>query len=275
VIAAQGLTKHYENLSGDPFVAVDGVSFEVAPGEIFGLLGANGAGKTTCLRMLGTVLQPTAGTATIAGFDVVTQAAEVRAHIGYMSGNTGIYDRMTPWEFVEYYGRLHGVPRATLRPRMESLFDRLQMNDFRKTPGAQLSTGMRQKTSIARALVHDPPVVIFDEPTSGLDVLVARSLLGIIADLRREGRSVVFSTHIMSEVKRLCDRVAIVHRGRVLAAGTVADLTREHGQPDFEELFFELVSGSERASGSQRASGSASADGVLANSSATGPEALS
>ena len=174
MIVANDLTKSYPDLKTGEFVALDGVSFEARPGEIYGLLGPNGAGKTTALRIMSTVLAPTSGTVTVDGFDVVKQPDKVRRSIGFVSTNTAVYDRMTAWELVEYFGQLHGMERSLLQDRMEFLFDRFQMNDIREVLGSKMSTGMKQKVSIARALVHDPPVLIFDEATSGLDVLVAR-----------------------------------------------------------------------------------------------------
>lgn len=242
MIHVERLTKSFNDLRRGSVSAVDQVSFDVQPGEIFGLLGPNGAGKTTCLRILSTVLRPTAGRATIAGYDVATHPAEVRARIGFMSGNTGIYDRMTAWELVEYYGRLYGMPEERLQKRLDEVFSTLQMQDFRDALGAKMSTGMRQKVSIARTIIHDPPVMIFDEPTAGLDVLVARALLKTIASLKALGKCIIFSTHIMREVEKLCDRVAIIHKGRILASGSVAELERRYEQSDMEELFFELIS---------------------------------
>jgi sodium transport system ATP-binding protein len=239
MIAVEGLTKTF---GGDGPPAVDDVSFSVQPGEVFGLLGPNGAGKTTTLRMLCTVLKPTAGFASIAGFDIATQAGDVRRHVGFLSANTGVYDRMTAHEMVEYYGRLYGLQGETLKRRLDDLFEAFQMNDFRHVPGGKLSTGMKQKVSIARALVHDPPVLIFDEPTNGLDVLVQRAVLNNIRDLRGRGKTILFSTHIMSEVEKLCDRVAIMARGRIVAAGTRDELRVQYQQNDLEELFFQLVS---------------------------------
>src|SRR5262245_41944222 len=166
-------------------MAVDHVSFEARPGEIFGLLGPNGAGKTTTMRILCTVLRPTGGSARIAGYDVATQPSDVRQHIGFLSANTALYDRMSAWEVVEFFGKLYGLSDEHLRARMEEVFAALQMNDFRDILGAKLSTGMRQKVSIARAIVHDPPVMIFDEPTLGLDVLVARAVLDAVLKLSR------------------------------------------------------------------------------------------
>jgi len=245
MIEARSLTKVYADLHRGQFTALDSLSFEARSGEIFGLLGPNGAGKTTALRILSTVLAPSSGTAVINGYDVVTQPAHVRHCIGFISANTAVYDRMTAWEMVEYFGRLYGMEDEPLRARMELLFDRLQMQDIRDVLGAKMSTGMKQKSSIARAIVHDPPVLIFDEATNGLDVLVARALLDAVAELRDQGKCIVFSTHIMREAERLCDRVAIVHRGRMLAEGTISQLREEHGQPDLEELFFQLIRGRE------------------------------
>jgi sodium transport system ATP-binding protein len=241
MIHVENLTKSFRDLRRGHVVAVDRVSFDARPGEVFGLLGPNGAGKTTTMRILCTVLHPTSGTARIAGYDVATQACQVRQHIGFLSANTAIYDRMSAWELVEYFGRLYGLERDQLRQRMEEVFTTLQMNEFRDVLGAKMSTGMRQKVSIARAIIHDPPVLIFDEPTAGLDVLVARAVLKNIEALRSMGKCILFSTHIMREVEKLCDRVAIISRGCVLACGTLAELREQHGQADLEELFFKLV----------------------------------
>ncbi len=242
MIHVEHLSKHFSDLRRGNIVALEDVSFEVRPGEIFGLLGPNGAGKTTCLRVLSTVLTPTSGLATIAGYNVLTQAADVRAQIGFMSGNTGIYDRMTAWELVEYFAQLYGMEEPLLSQRLHEIFTTLQMNEFRDMLGSKMSTGMKQKVSIARTIIHNPPVLIFDEPTTGLDVLVARAVLKAIASLRDQGKCVIFSTHIMREVEKLCDRVAIIHKGRILATGTPTELLERSGQSDFEELFFELIS---------------------------------
>jgi sodium transport system ATP-binding protein len=242
MIHVRQLTKDYADLRRGRFVALDGISFDARAGEIFGLLGPNGAGKTTALRILSTVLRPTSGTATVNGFDVLTQPSQVRHQIGFVSANTAMYDRMSAWEMVEYFGGLYGIAAGPLRERMERLFERLQMNDVRDLLGSKMSTGMKQKVSIARALVHDPPVLVFDEATAGLDVLVARALLRTVAELRDQGKCIVFSTHIMREAEKLCDRVAIMHHGRILAHGPIEGLRAQYGQPDLEELFFALVS---------------------------------
>src|SRR5438128_1769881 len=235
MIHVENLTKSFRDLRRGQVLAVDNVSFDAKPGEVYGLLGPNGAGKTTTLRILCTVLKPTGGRATVAGFDVVTQASQVRHHIGFLSANTGVYERMTAWELVAYYGRLHGLNGDHLQARMDELFTRLQMNDFRHVMGGKLSTGMKQKVSIARALVHDPPVLIFDEPTTGLDVLVQRAVLRQIGRLRDAGKCVLFSSHIMAEVEKLCDRVAIMHRGPILDVGTLGELRAKYQESDLEE----------------------------------------
>ena len=242
MIEISDLTKTYADLRRGEVVAVDRISFRAVEGEIFGLLGPNGAGKTTVLRILSTILRPTSGTVTINDYDVLTEPAFVRHQIGFVSTNTAMYDRMTAWEFVEYFGRLYGIEETLLRKRMEDLFNRLQMNEIRDLLGAKMSTGMKQKVSIARALVHDPPVVIFDEATAGLDVLVARALLDAIRELREQGKCIIFSTHIMREVERLCDRIAIMYRGQILSEGTLQELLDQHEESDFEELFFHLIS---------------------------------
>jgi sodium transport system ATP-binding protein len=259
MIHVRQLTKTYADLRRGQFVALAGISFDAMPGQIYGLLGPNGAGKTTALRILSTILQPTSGTATVNGYDVLTQPALVRHQIGFVSANTAVYDRMTAWEMVEYFGRLYGIKQDRLRMRMEDIFARLQMNEIRDVLGAKMSTGMKQKVSIARAIVHDPPVLIFDEATVGLDVLVARALLKTVAELRQQGKCIVFSTHIMREAERLCDRIAIMHRGYILAEGTLDELLAAQGQQDLEELFFQLISQHDQSSPSKPAPASLAA----------------
>lgn len=240
MIELEGLSKRFGDDDSD--YAVNDLSFRVEPGEVFGLLGPNGAGKTTTLRMLCTVLKPTEGYATVAGHDIVSDAAKVRQSVGFLSANTGIYDRMTPREMVRYYGKLYGMSNDDLIEQIDRLFNTLQMTSFADTPGGQLSTGMKQKVSIARALIHDPPVLIFDEPTSGLDVLVQRSVLQSVAQLREQGKTILFSTHVMREVEKLCDRVAIMAKGAIVVQGTLPELYEQFGMDDLEEIFFSLVS---------------------------------
>ncbi len=247
MIEVAGLCKTFRDPAGRPVTAVNGVSFTARAGEILGLLGPNGAGKTTTLRILCTLLKPTAGTARVAGFDVVTQANEVRRHVGFLSATTGVYDRMTAREMVEYYGRLHGLNGDKLEARIAELFGVLAMHDIRNVRGSKMSTGQKQKVSIARALVHDPPVLIFDEPTNGLDVIVQRSVLQQVQALRDRGKCILYSTHIFREVEKICDRVAIIHRGKVLDAGTLAELRDHHHENDLEELFFGMIANSTEA----------------------------
>ncbi|MCP4194412.1 MAG: ATP-binding cassette domain-containing protein [Planctomycetaceae bacterium] len=242
MIHVRDLTKAYADLRRGRVLALTGLTLDAYPGQVYGLLGPNGAGKTTALRILSTVLRPTSGSASINGFHVVTRPSMVRRQIGFVSANTAVYDRMTASEMVEYFGKLHGLTGDALSERTESLFQRLQMNEIRDVLGAKMSTGMKQKVSIARALIHDPPVLIFDEATVGLDVLVARSLLQTIAELRDLGKCIIFSTHIMSEVERLCDRIAIIYRGHILSEGTLPELRQRHDENDLEELFFQLIS---------------------------------
>jgi sodium transport system ATP-binding protein len=249
MISVEHLSKHFHDMQRGPVYALADASFSVQPGEIFGLLGPNGAGKTTCLRILSTVLRPSSGRAVVAGHDVATEPSLVRRSIGFMSGNTGIYDRMTAWELVEYYGRLYGIEEEQLQERLHRIFTTLQMNEIRDVLGSKMSTGMKQKVSIARTIIHDPPVLIFDEPTSGLDVLVARAVLKAIESLKDQGKCIIYSTHIMREVEKLCGRIAIIHRGRILAQGSLDQLAEEHGQPDVEELFFDLIQQHDQSEG--------------------------
>ena len=245
MIHVRQLTKIYPDLVQGHFTALNEVSFDALAGQIFGLLGPNGAGKTTVLRILATILQPSSGTAIVNGFDVVKSPQKVRHQIGFVSTNTAIYDRMTGWEMVEYFGQLYGMLIDELHDRMERIFVRFQMNDLRDVLGSRMSTGMKQKTSIARAMIHDPPILIFDEATSGLDILVAREVLKTVEQLRDHGKCIVFSSHIMSEVQRLCDRIAIMHRGQIVAEGDVNELAHRFEQPDLEELFYQVIADSE------------------------------
>ena len=240
-VQVQNLCKNYPDTALGEFKALDNVSFVAKAGEVFGLLGPNGAGKTTALRILATILQPSSGSVRIYNFDVSEQADLVRHSIGFVSNNTAIYDRMSAWELVEYFGRLYALPADRLYPRMEKIFRTLQMDEFRDCPGAKMSTGMKQKVSIARALIHDPPVLIFDEASLGLDVVVARALQSIVMDLRDQGKCIIYSTHIMREVERLCDHVAIIYKGKLIDTGTLEELADRHEQNDFEELFFQLL----------------------------------
>src|SRR5580700_7408148 len=219
MIEARQLVKRFHDRKRGDVCAVNGVSFSCRPGEVYGLLGANGAGKTTVLRILSTILAPTEGTAIVAGFDVARDPQSVRGRVGFLSAATALYGRLSAQEMVEYFGRLHGLDEPTLQRRIDNIFTRLEMNGFRERRCDKLSTGIKQKVSIARTLVHDPPVMIFDEPTVGLDVMAARTIVAFIRECRDNGKTVVFSTHVMAEVEKVCDRVGIIHRGELLAEG--------------------------------------------------------
>jgi sodium transport system ATP-binding protein len=240
VIKAQGLTKRFKKL-----VAVDDVSFTCRDGEVFGLLGPNGAGKTTLLRLLATVLEPSAGTALVDGLDVRRESGRVRARVGLLVETAGLYARFTPREHLRFYGHLQGFDGAGLEHRIDVILEMLEMADFanRRTEG--FSAGMQRRVILGQTLIHDPPNVILDEPTAGLDVMSTRTVRALVGRFRDEGRCVLISTHLMAEAQRLCDRVAIIHKGRLRAVGTPADLVARTGAADLEEAFVCIV-GEER-----------------------------
>ena len=240
-IAAHDLTKIFHDPERGPITAAHAITLECRSGEVFGLLGPNGAGKTTTLRMLSTVLRPTSGTARVAGHDVVAEPLAVRAKIGFLSGNTGLYARLTPRETLRYFGRLHAMDGEALERRIDAIIDQLDLRAYADRRCEKLSTGNRQKTSIARAIVHDPPVLILDEPSLGLDVLAAGAMIQFIADCRSRGKCVLFSTHIMAEAEKLCDRVAIIHQSEVRAVDTLDGLRERTGQRFLEDVFLSLV----------------------------------
>ena len=242
MIEAENLQKYFPPpKKGEPVRAVDGVSFAAQPGEIFGLLGANGAGKTTTIRMLATILEPTGGKGTVNGYDIRTEGAKVRASIGYLTGTAALYERLTAREMLRYFGELYQLPPARIERRIADLAETLEMHEFLDRRCDKLSTGQRQRTSIARSVLHEPPVLFFDEPTSGLDIMAARTVVRFIRRAKNEGKTVLFSTHIMSEVEALCDRVAIIHGGKVAATGTLAELKDRTGGTTFEQVFFRVV----------------------------------
>jgi sodium transport system ATP-binding protein len=241
MIETRGLTKIFHDKKRGQIKAVDNVTFTCKPGQIYGLLGANGAGKTTTLRMLATILEPSDGTAVVAGHDVLDSPQQVRANVGFLSTATALYPRLTSQEMVEYFGRLNGLDEPTLKKRLDDIFNRLDMNSFRDRRCDKLSTGMKQKTSIARTLIHDPQVMIFDEPTSGLDVMTARTIIEFIRECRQRGKTVIFSTHVMSEVEKLCDTIGIIQSGRLLAEGSLASLRDRYENQDLEEIFVQVV----------------------------------
>lgn len=243
MIEARNLSKSFRDKKRGEVHAVEGVSLRAEPGQIYGLLGANGAGKTTFLRMLATLLKPTSGSAVVAGHDVVTASNQVRANVGFLAASTALYGRLTAREMVEYFGRLNGLDGAVLKDRVKLLADQLGMHEFLDRRSDKFSTGMKQKTSIARTLVHDPAVMIFDEPTLGLDVMTARAIVKFVRQCRDRGKTVIYSTHVMSEVEKICDRIGIIHSGCLVAEGTLAQLREQFGETDMEEIFVKAVGG--------------------------------
>jgi sodium transport system ATP-binding protein len=240
-VRVEGLTKVFYDEGRGEVRAVDGVDFVCGRGEILGLLGANGAGKTTTLRMLSTVLQPTAGAARVMGHEVRSEPERVRASLGFYSASTALYPKISPRETLRFFAQVNRYPSDQVEARVEALVRRFGLEDYADSRVEKLSSGMKQKVSIARTVVHDPPVLIFDEPTVGLDVLNALELREITGRLRDEGKAILYSTHIMSEAEQLCDRIAIIHRGRILATGTLAELRAATGLHYLEQIFVHFV----------------------------------
>jgi sodium transport system ATP-binding protein len=240
-IEAVGLRKVYIDPKRGKVEALCGLDLDCRRGEIYGMLGPNGAGKTTTLRVLATLLAPSSGTARVDGVDVAADPLEVRRRIGFLSGTTGLYPRLTPRETLAYFGRLHGIEPRELTRRIEAMLERFDMREYADARCESLSTGQKQKVSIARAVLHDPPVLILDEPTTGLDVLASSAMIEFIESRRTAGTCVLFSTHVLSEAERLCDRIGVIFRGRLLAAGTLPELSELTGKRWLADIFLELV----------------------------------
>ena len=236
MIEARGLSKHY----GDVTAASD-VSFTVSRGEVVGLLGPNGAGKTTVLRMLAGVLTPSAGEVRIAGHGTEGEAFELKRALGFLTGDTALYQRLTPREELRYFGRLHEIPEAVLHPRVETLVHRFRLTDFADRPCGKLSAGQKHRANIARAFLHDPPALILDEPTTALDVVTGRFLLEAFREAREAGKAILFSTHVLGDAEALCDRVVLLHLGRVLDHGTVAEVCARAGARTLTDAFLARV----------------------------------
>jgi len=231
---------------GNTVDAVAGISFDCAPGRVFGLLGPNGAGKTTTLRMIATTLRPTAGTISVAGHDVAREPEKVRGELGFLTGSTQLYDRLTAVELVRYYADLHGVARDDFKRRRDEIFAALDMEAYADRRIGKLSTGMKQKVSIARTMIHDPEVLVLDEATAGLDVVTSRAIVDLIRRARDRGKTVLFSTHRMGEVGQLCDDLAIVHRGKLLFNGTYNQFSGEMQAPTLEDEFIRRIEAADR-----------------------------
>ncbi|HEY1455932.1 MAG TPA: ATP-binding cassette domain-containing protein [Candidatus Dormibacteraeota bacterium] len=216
-----------------------GVSFEAESGEIFGLLGPNGAGKTTTLRVICTLLRPDLGSVNVLGFDTARNPHEVRRRVGVVTAEIGVYPRLSAKENIAYFAELSGVPAGELDRKVDAVIERLDMGSFARQRAESLSSGQKQKVAIARAIVHDPPVLMFDEPTSNLDVLASRDIRDFMVESRGRGKCVIFSTHVLHDAERLCDRVTIIHRGKVVGSGTTAEV--RGGGRDLEDAFLSLV----------------------------------
>jgi sodium transport system ATP-binding protein len=219
-----------------------GISFEARSGEIFGLLGPNGAGKTTTLRIICTLLTPDAGSVEVLGFDTRRAPEEVRRRIGVVTADIGIYPRLSARENIAYFAELSGVLDGELTRRVDGVIERLDMGTFANQRAESLSSGQKQKVAIARAIVHDPPVLMFDEPTSNLDVLASKEIREFMVESKGRGKCVIFSTHVMHDAERLCDRVTVLHQGRVIASGSTNEVRGD--RRDLESAFLALVEAS-------------------------------
>ena len=240
MIEVRGLRKAFGAVQ-----AVDGVDFRAEDGQITGLLGPNGAGKTTTLRMLYTLMKPDAGTVSVDGIDAFAEPEKARRRLGVLPDARGLYKRLSCAENVRYFGQLHGLDPATINERLARLTERLDLGDIlqRRTEG--FSQGQRVKTALARALIHDPPNLILDEPGNGLDVMTTRALREIMRSLRAEGRCVLFSSHMMAEVAALCDRIVVIAKGRVVAAGSAEELRAQTGESNLEDAFVRIIGSDE------------------------------
>ena len=241
MIQVKNLTKVFHDKKRGKITAVNNIDFHCQRGQIFGLLGPNGAGKTTTLRILATMMAPTSGEVLVNGYNVVKAAHKVRQNIGFLSGETGLYDRFTPRETIRFFGKINGMSENEIDKRMTQIFQILGMKHFQDVRVDKLSTGMKQKLSIARAIIHNPPVLIFDEPTVGLDVITARVVIEYIREFRDQGKCIIFSTHQMHEAEKLCDEIAIIHLGKLLSVGRLENLKKDVPVGDLEEIFFKLI----------------------------------
>lgn len=241
MITTQNLTKVFQDKKRGEIRAVDSVNIECKPGRVYGLLGLNGAGKTTLMRLLSTSFKPTSGTAQVAGFDILQEPEKVKGKIGFLSSDTGLYHRLTAEETVSYFGKLNGMNDEKLRARVDEIFDRFGMNEFRKRRVDKLSTGMKQKISIARTFVNDPEVLILDEPTIGLDVVTSRGIIQFIKESKQADKCILFSTHVMWEAQKLCDDIAIIHKGKIHEVGTLDQLQAKTGLDDLDDIFVKTV----------------------------------
>ena len=227
----------------EEFYAVSDISFTANPGQIYGVLGPNGAGKTTLLRMLGGILTPTSGKLSMSGYDYATQKEEVKRKIGYLSGNTKLYGRLSPRELFKIFGELYGMNREEVEQAIENVIQLMNMKSFADNKIEHLSTGQMQRTSIARCLIHKPEVYIFDEPTLGLDVLSSKDIISFMKQEREKGKIVLYSTHYMEEAETLCDKILMIHKGKLIAEGTIDEIKEEAKVKYLRDVFVKIAEG--------------------------------
>lgn len=239
MLRVENLTKKFKKVT-----AVDNVSFEVNPGEIIGLLGENGAGKTTTLRMLATMLKPTSGNAMIDGYNIIDNPNKIRERIGILfGGDVALYDRLTGRENMIYFAKLNGMSDLEADQAVNKITSELEMSDYIDRPVGKYSRGMKQKVSLARSIIHQPDVMLFDEPSTGLDVLSSKLIHDFILKCKKDNKAIVFSSHNMYETEKLCDRIIIIHKGKIVASGTIEQLKKDYQKDSLEDLFIECIGG--------------------------------
>ena len=239
MLRVENLTKKFKKVT-----AVDNVSFEVNPGEIIGLLGENGAGKTTTLRMLATMLKPTSGNAMIDGYNIIDNPNKIRERIGILfGGDVALYDRLTGRENMIYFAKLNGMSDLEADQAVNKITSELEMSDYIDRPVGKYSRGMKQKVSLARSIIHQPDVMLFDEPSTGLDVLSSKLIHDFILKCKKDHKAIVFSSHNMYETEKLCDRIIIIHKGKIVASGTIEQLKKDYQKDSLEDLFIECIGG--------------------------------
>ena len=239
MLRVENLTKKFKKVT-----AVDNVSFEVNPGEIIGLLGENGAGKTTTLRMLATMLKPTSGNAMIDGYNIIDNPNKIRERIGILfGGDVALYDRLTGRENMIYFAKLNGMSDLEADQAVNKITSELEMSDYIDRPVGKYSRGMKQKVSLARSIIHQPDAVLFDEPSTGLDVLSSKLIHDFILKCKKDNKAIVFSSHNMYETEKLCDRIIIIHKGKIVASGTIEQLKKDYQKDSLEDLFIECIGG--------------------------------
>ena len=239
MLKVQNLTKKFKKT-----VAVDNISFEVKPGEIVGLLGENGAGKTTTLRMIATMLKPTSGNVTIDNYNIKDHPNKIREKIGILfGGDVALYDRLSGKENMLYFAKLNGMSDQDAINAVKKITADLKMNEYIDRPVGKYSRGMKQQVSLARSIIHHPEIMLFDEPSTGLDVLSSKLIHDFILKCKAENKAIVFSSHNMYETEKLCDRIVIIHHGKIVASGTIEQLKKEFMKENLEDLFIECIGG--------------------------------